>query len=160
MYIFIKNETLISIFSRKNIFFLRIPFVSLGVPASWTRQQQLGTTIEQLMQDKAQHLEAHSQSWPCSRMKRKSSADFFLFYRSIRCKKLTQMSNVSLRFEFFKLFSIIIEGNVFFNVNFCNFQIVEMLPSSMNVMKVIKLYIMNYCCLFLILNCNWAFSWY
>ena len=72
------------------------------------------------MQDKAQHLEAHSQSWPCSRMKRKSSADFFLFYRSIRCKKLTQMSNVSLRFEFYKLFSIIIEGNVFFNVNFGN----------------------------------------
>ena len=64
------------------------------------------------------------------------------------------MSNVSLRFERYMLFSIMIEGNVFFNVNFCNFQIVEMLPSSMNVMKVIKLYFMNYCCLFLILNCN------
>ena len=48
------------------------------------------------------------------------------------------MSNVSLRFERYMLFSIMIEGNVFFNVNFCNFQIVIMLRSSINVLKVIK----------------------
>ena len=70
-----------------------------------------------------------------SNEKKISTFFFFLFYRSIRCKELTQMSNMSLRFERYKLFSIMIEGNVFFNANFCNFQIVEMLPSSMNVMK-------------------------